>query len=148
MNELLCNGNSPEPESGRATRFWLLLELGLWEWVCISQFSVTVTRFNQRERVCCNSHFWRFQCMINLPHWFWACGMIAHHSREQNCSLHGWKAIKERGRNDQGPIIPFKGTPPMTWRPPIRPHLWKYPPPSNSATLRNNSLTHGSLGDT
>jgi hypothetical protein len=51
--------------------------------------------------------------------------------------------VAKKQKRDQGPTIPFKGTPPMTKLPPTWPYLLKILPPPSSAKLDPSPLTYG-----
>jgi hypothetical protein len=57
--------------------------------------------------------------------------------------------LMARKKKKKGPDIhvPFEDSTPMTFKPPTKPHLLKFPPPPNSNTLENKLLIHGLLGD-
>jgi hypothetical protein len=78
----------------------------------------------------------------------WLCldlWQTAHHGEAEQSFLPHYKDMREESRVSQ---IPFKGTvtDPMTWRPPTRFHLFKFPLP-NSTKLGTKPLTHGPLGE-
>jgi hypothetical protein len=60
-----------------------------------------------------------------------------------NFSSRGWKVKERETRRVWGHVLPFKGTPSKTRRPPSRPHLSKVLPPSSNTMLRTK---HGLQG--
>jgi hypothetical protein len=60
-------------------------------------------------------------------------------AQENHSPYHpGSRSVRER---DQSSPVLFEGMPPMTYRPPIRPHLSKFPKSPNII----KPLTHGNL---
>jgi hypothetical protein len=80
------------------------------------------------------SQFWRFQSMMgrSIALGLWQEQTITTGPHGRNWEIGGHR----------GPMIPFKNTPPVSWRPSTRPHLLKLPPPLRSTRLRAKSLTH------